>query len=117
MFKLSKLGAKPGARTTTDERVYVPDYGHLLPPEIREFTGAVKLDARGEHPSVQHGGGHGGSHPHLIHEFLRSIVEHRAPAIDEIKAADWTAPGNLRACLGHAGRCDRGGAGLCEVLL
>ena len=93
MFKLSKLGAHPGARTTTEESVYLPDYGHLLPPEIREFTGAVKLDARGEHPSVQHGGGHGGSHPHLVHEFLRSIVEKRSPTIDEIKAADWTAPG------------------------
>ena len=93
MFKLSKLGAHPGARTTTDERVYVPDYADRLPPEIREFTGAVKLDARGAHPSVQHGGGHGGSHPHLVHEFVRSIVENRPPAIDELKAADWCAPG------------------------
>jgi predicted dehydrogenase len=93
MFLLSQLGEHPGARTTTDERVYVPDYGHRLPPEIAGFTGAVKLDARGEHPSVMHGGGHGGSHPHLVHEFLRSILERRAPAIDEIKAAHWTAPG------------------------
>jgi len=93
MFKLSQLGAHPGARTTTDERVYLPDYAHRLPPGIREFTGAVKLDGRGEHPSVQHAGGHGGSHPHLVHEFLRSILEQRAPAIDDIKAADWCAPG------------------------
>lgn len=93
MFKLSQLGAHPGARTTTDERCYLPDYAHRLPPEIREFTGAVKLDARGEHPSVQHGGGHGGSHPHLVHEFVRSIVEKRPPAIDELKAADWCAAG------------------------
>jgi predicted dehydrogenase len=93
MFRLSRLGAHSGARTTAAERVYVPDYGHRLPPELREFTGAVKLDARGEHPSVMHGGGHGGSHPHLVHEFVRSIVEKRAPAIDEFKAADWTAPG------------------------
>ena len=93
MFRLSKLGEFPGARRSTEERVYVPDYGHRLPPEIAGFTGAVKLDARGEHPSVMHGGGHGGSHPHLVHEFLRSIVERRAPAIDELKAADWTAAG------------------------
>jgi len=53
----------------------------------------VALDDRGEHPSVMHGGGHGGSHPHLVHEFLRSIIERRPPAIDEIRAADWTAPG------------------------
>jgi predicted dehydrogenase len=74
-------------------RLYVPDYAHLLPEPIRRFTGAVALDARGEHPSVMHGGGHGGSHPHLVHEFVRSIVEGRSPAIDEFKAADWTAPG------------------------
>lgn len=93
LFRLSALGAQPGPRRSALERVYVPDYAHRLPPEIAAFTGAVELDGRGEHPSVMHGGGHGGSHPHLVHEFVRSIVEERAPAIDEIKAADWTAPG------------------------
>jgi hypothetical protein len=28
-----------------------------------------------------------------VHEFVRSVVEARAPAIDVIKAADWCAPG------------------------
>jgi predicted dehydrogenase len=93
VFRLSRLGELPGSRESTAERIYVPDYGHRLPPEIAGFTGAVELDARGGHPSVVHGGGHGGSHPHLVHEFLRSIMERRAPAIDEIRAADWTAPG------------------------
>ncbi|MDB6126315.1 MAG: oxidoreductase [Verrucomicrobia bacterium] len=93
LFRLSKLGELPGSRVSTEERIYLPDFAHRLPPEIAGFTGAVELDARGEHPSVKHGGGHGGSHPHLIHEFLRSIIEERAPAIDEFKAADWTAPG------------------------
>lgn len=37
--------------------------------------------------------GHGGSHPHLAHEFVGSIVEERKPYIDEIKAANWCAPG------------------------
>lgn len=31
--------------------------------------------------------------PHLCHEFIRSIVENRKPWIDEIAAANWTAPG------------------------
>jgi len=93
LFMLDKLGAHPGPRESSAERVYLPDYADRLPPEIRHFTGATKLDARGEHPSVQHGGGHGGSHPHLVHEFVRSIVEKRPPAIDEIKAADWCAAG------------------------
>jgi hypothetical protein len=93
LFRLSALGAQPGPRRSTHERVYVPDYGHRLPQPIARFTGAVALDARGEHPSVLHGGGHGGSHPHLVHEFVRSIVEERPPLIDEVRAADFTAPG------------------------
>ncbi len=93
LFRLTGLGAQPGPRRSTTERVYVPDYAHLLPPEIADLTGATKADARGQHYSVMHGGGHGGSHPHLVHEFVRSIVEGRKPAIDEIKGADWSAPG------------------------
>ena len=29
----------------------------------------------------------------LVHEFVRSIVEERAPAIDAVTAANWTAAG------------------------
>lgn len=93
LFRLSALSAQTGPRRAVAERLYVPDYAHLLPPEIAGFTGAIALDGRGEHPSVMHGGGHGGSHPHLVHEFVRSIIEERVPAVDEIKAATWTAPG------------------------
>jgi predicted dehydrogenase len=53
------------------------DYPDLLPPEIASFTS----------------GGHGGSHPHLVHEFVSSILESRPPAIDARTAAQWTAPG------------------------
>ena len=38
-------------------------------------------------------GGHGGSHPHLAHEFVRSIVEKRRPLVDTQTAARWTASG------------------------
>lgn len=93
LFKLPALGAQPGPRRAVAERVYVPDYAHLLPEPLRELTGAAKADGRGEHFSVVHGGGHGGSHPHLVHELVRCIVEDRRPAIDEIKGADWCAPG------------------------
>lgn len=93
LFRLPPLGGQPGPRRAVAERVYVPDYGHLLPPEIADLTGAAKSDGRGEHFSVVHGGGHGGSHPHLVHEFVRSIVEGRRPVLDEIKGADWCAPG------------------------
>lgn len=93
LFRLSALGAGSGPRDSTAERVYVPDYADRLPVEIARFTGAAALDARGAHPSVRHGGGHGGSHPHLIHEFIRSILDGRSPRIDEVRAADYTAPG------------------------
>ncbi|MBL8028096.1 MAG: gfo/Idh/MocA family oxidoreductase, partial [Fibrobacteres bacterium] len=43
--------------------------------------------------SFEVGGGHGGSHPHLVHEFIRSIVEKRKPWIDAVTAANWTAAG------------------------
>ena len=38
-------------------------------------------------------GGHGGSHPHLVHEFVSSIVEGRPSRIDARQAATFTAPG------------------------
>lgn len=43
--------------------------------------------------SFKQGGGHGGSHPHLVHEFVRSILEDRKPAIDDIMGAYWTGTG------------------------
>ncbi len=45
------------------------------------------------HLSFKQGSGHGGSHPHLAHEFLRSIVENRKPYVDEVKSANWTCTG------------------------
>lgn len=93
LFRLTKLGERPGPRVTPWSRIGVPDYANRLPAEIAEFTGGAPDDGRGNHPSVKHGGGHGGSHPHLIHEFVSSVVENRKPAIDEITAANWSAAG------------------------
>ncbi len=95
LFRQGGLNEQTGikkCRTNTAERVYIPDYAHRLPAEITHFTGAVN-DARGEHPSVKHGGGHGGSHPHLVHEFISSILENRPSIINEVRAADYTAAG------------------------
>ena len=57
--------------------IYAPFRPDLLPPALAPYAN----------------GGHGGSHPHLAHEFIRSIVENRAPAIDARTAAHWTASG------------------------
>jgi len=52
-----------------------PDFGHLLPKEIAGFTkGGVYSDKEGdEHLSFIQGGGHGGSHPHLVHQFVELL--------------------------------------------
>ena len=71
----------------------VPDFADRLPAEIAEFTTRGVYDDQHEHLSFVQGAGHGGSHPHLVHEFVRSIVEERAPAIDEVTAANWTSVG------------------------
>lgn len=64
-------------RRITAERVEPPFRPDLVPTEIAGFAD----------------GSHGGSHPHLVHEFVRSIIEERPAAIDARTAARWTAPG------------------------
>lgn len=75
------------------ERIEAPDYGHRLPDEIASFTRAGVYDEEHEHTSFIQGGGHGGSHPHLAHEFLQAILEHRLSAADARRAANWTMTG------------------------
>lgn len=78
------------------ERVEVPDYGHRLPKEIQEFTQEGVYDAdEHAHLSFIQGGGHGGSHPHLAHEFIASIVEDREPYPNAMQSANWTCVGLL----------------------
>lgn len=75
------------------ERVSPRDRQDLLPKEIARFTVKSKYDETNPQKSFEVGGGHGGSHPHLVHEFIRSIVEKRKPWIDSVTAANWTAAG------------------------
>jgi predicted dehydrogenase len=75
-------------------RLEVPDFAHLLPEPIQRFTTKGVYDlGENEHLSFFQGGGHGGSHPHLAHEFLRAIVEGRRPYVDAPTAAAITAAG------------------------
>ncbi len=52
-----------------------PDYTPLLPEPMRV------------------GGGHGGSHPFLTHEFIAALVQDRQPAIDIYESLAMTVPG------------------------
>jgi predicted dehydrogenase len=64
-------------RPVAAHRVRPPDADHLLPVQLRGRAREA----------------HGGSHPHLVHEFVSSVLEDRAPAIDDRTAANWTATG------------------------
>lgn len=75
------------------EKIKVPDYAHLLPEPIRRFTTKGVYDDEHQHLSFAQGGGHGGSHPHLVHEFLSSIVEGRASFPDVYQSCNWTCAG------------------------
>ena len=78
------------------QRVEVPDYAHLLPEGIRDFTTKGVYDlAANEHLSFTQGGGHGGSHPHLVHEFLTALLEDREPWPNARQSANWTCVGIL----------------------
>jgi predicted dehydrogenase len=80
----------------TPSRVKIPDYGHLLPEEIRNFTTAGVYDSDdNQHLSFIQGAGHGGSHPHLVHEFVSALVEGRQPYPNAQQSANITCVGIL----------------------
>jgi predicted dehydrogenase len=70
--------------------VAVPDYAHLLPEPIRPFTRSIQ---QAEHLSFIQGAGHGGSHPHLVHEFLSALIDNRDPWPNAVQSANWTCVG------------------------
>lgn len=78
----------------TPQRVTVPDFAHRLPEGIRPFTthGVYDLDEN-RHLSFIQGSGHGGSHPHLAHEFIISLVEKRPSFPNAVQSLNWTCVG------------------------
>jgi predicted dehydrogenase len=78
------------------EKITCPDYAHLLPEPIRRFTTKGVYDA-GEHQHLSfiQGAGHGGSHPHLVHQFLNALVNKQAPYPDAVQSANITCVGIL----------------------
>lgn len=74
------------------KRVKVPDFAHLLPEPIRRFTQPAMIQDA-EHLSFLQGGGHGGSHPHLAHNFLMACLGERPAFPDAPTSANWTMVG------------------------
>ncbi|WP_044253561.1 Gfo/Idh/MocA family protein [Rhodopirellula sp. SWK7] len=74
------------------QEVEVPDFAHLLPEPIQRFTLPKEIHDS-EHLSFVQGGGHGGSHPHLVHEFVSAIRDGRDPRPNATTSANWTCVG------------------------
>lgn len=77
--------------------ITVPDYAHLLPEEIRDFTtaGVYTDDGDSMHRSFVQGGGHGGSHPHLVHSLLMAVLGEQEAYPNAVQAANITCAGIL----------------------
>ena len=86
-----------GGTTSVEARV-MPNFYEMLPREIQKHTVGGNYDPLNPQDSLISGaaGGHHGSHPHLVNEFLKSILEDR----------------NLRAYFCHEGRGGGCGAGV-----
>ncbi|MGK0185124.1 MAG: putative dehydrogenase [Verrucomicrobiales bacterium] len=79
------------------EQTDCPDYGHLLPDEIAPFTkGGVYGGEEGEdHLSFTQGAGHGGSHPHLAHQFIQLLASDGEGYPNAVQSANITCTGIL----------------------
>jgi predicted dehydrogenase len=95
-LRVHEFGPVPAGgrgRSVTVREVVPPDRADLLPAQVAPFTRPVEITPAPGLAPVRVGAGHGGSHPHLVHEWLTSIVDGRAPLVDARTAAAWTAPG------------------------
>lgn len=92
LFRMTPVTAGK-VRSVSIERPHAPDQLENLPASIARYTQRFVYSNAEKHLSFEQGGGHHGSHPHLVHEFVRSIIEERSPKIDVLTAANWTAAG------------------------
>jgi predicted dehydrogenase len=78
------------------EEVECPDFAKLLPKEIQHFTtkGVYDEDEH-QHLSFTQGAGHGGSHPHLVHQFIDALVKEKDPYPNARQSANITCVGIL----------------------
>jgi predicted dehydrogenase len=101
------------SQAKTTQRAVAPDYADRLPEPIRHFTTRTFLDlpeyahladSSGADPDGTHAHlvtdpgsleGHGGSHPHLVHEFVSALIEDRNPFPNAVQSANTTCAGIL----------------------
>ena len=86
---------RPEKRTLTPQEMFDP-----FPAEVEHAFKQVANPAMSEAELREtdfHPGGHGGSHPYLVHEFVSAVAEGRRPAIHVWEAARYMAMG----CTAH----------------
>jgi predicted dehydrogenase len=83
---------KPLQESEIPKRTKVPDFASRLPEPIRKFTVPQAIQDA-EHLSFLQGGGHGGSHPHLAHNFLMAVLGKQPAFPDAPTSANWTMVG------------------------
>ncbi len=74
--------------------VQVPDTDGLLPEEIGRFARRHQTVDEQLMSYVQ-GDDHGGSHPHVVYEWISAILENRPARVSARVAANWTVAGLL----------------------
>lgn len=78
------------------QEVECPDFASRLPEGVQRFTTKGVYDSdEHQHLSFTQGAGHGGSHPHLVNEFLTALVENRSPYPNAKQSANITCVGIL----------------------
>jgi predicted dehydrogenase len=84
--------AHPISEADIPQRVTVPDYAQRLPEAVQRFTRPDAIQDA-DHLSFVQGGGHGGSHPHLVDTFLAACAGEKPAMPDAETAANWTMVG------------------------
>jgi len=80
-FENSHWCDKTGSTPLSPEQMRVP-----LPPEVEDAFRAVSRTSEVY-------GGHGGSHPYLVHEFVEAVAQERQPAIHAWSAVRYMVAG------------------------
>ncbi len=80
---------------TQHEEVQMPNYYQYLPEELWKYTVGNNYDPENPQESLKKGSGagHHGSHAHMVHEFVSSIIEGRKAWTDEVLSANICAAG------------------------
>ena len=74
-------------------RVKVPDYAASSCPSRSASSRCPRPSRTPTHLSFLQGGGHGGSHPHLTHNFLMAVLGKQPAFPDAPTSANWTLVG------------------------